>query len=169
MAHTTGPRPNNDTDYGVVGDKTLRTAAQIGNETGQADFNSGPHTDQTLRVILAEGSLVGITTVGTGVFAFSELAAVPVGTETQVVAFIPGVAHKFKRATASGEADAIFNLKVDGAVVARKRNNWTDRNVDFEFGEQGIDVNPGQTIEITVVSRGDSACPFDGSLYGEEL
>jgi len=168
MAHTTGPRPNNDTDYGVVGSKTLRTAAQIGNSTGEADFDNGPSTVQTLRVILAEGSLVGIVSVGDGVFAFNELPAVPVGTETQLVAYIPGVVHKLKRAIASGEADAVFTLMIGGVKIARKRNNWTDRNVEFEFGEQGIEVSPGTTIEITVLSRGDSACPFDGSLYGEE-
>jgi hypothetical protein len=168
MAHTTGPRPNNDTNYGVVGDKTLRTAAQIGNESGQADFNQGPSTDQTLRVILAEGSQVGITTVGNGVFAFSELAAVPVGTPTQLVAYIPAVNHTLKRVVASGMADAEFDLKINGAVVARKRNNWTDRNVEFSFGEQGIPVTAGQTIELVVLSNGDSACPFDASIFGEE-
>lgn len=39
-----------DTNYGVVGNSTLRTAAQIGNATGAADFGSGLTTLQTLRV-----------------------------------------------------------------------------------------------------------------------
>lgn len=42
----------NDTNYGVVGANTIRTAAQIGNATGAADFNSGLTTAQTLRVVL---------------------------------------------------------------------------------------------------------------------
>lgn len=166
MSHTTGPRPNNDTDYGVVGNKTLRTAAQIGNATGPADFNTGPSTDQTLRVVLSEGSQV--STQRTGVYEFAELPAVPVGLETTIVTYMPAVDHRLRRACASGEADAIFNLRINGSIVSRKRNNWTERNVEFVFGEQGIKVNPGDIIEITVISRGDSACPFDASIFGEE-
>jgi hypothetical protein len=40
----------NDTNYGTVGANTLRTAAQIGNASGAADFNAGATTAQTLRV-----------------------------------------------------------------------------------------------------------------------
>lgn len=42
----------NDTNYGVVGANTLRTASQIGNATGAASFNTGTTTAQTLRVVL---------------------------------------------------------------------------------------------------------------------
>lgn len=42
-----------DHNYGAVGASTLRTAAQIGNATGAADFGSGATTAQTLRVALA--------------------------------------------------------------------------------------------------------------------
>lgn len=42
----------NDTNYGTVGANTLRTAAQIGNATGAADFGGGLTTAQTLRVVL---------------------------------------------------------------------------------------------------------------------
>lgn len=44
---------SNDTNYGVVGNNTLRTAAQIGNATGAADFNAGNTSAQTLRVVVA--------------------------------------------------------------------------------------------------------------------
>lgn len=37
-------------DYGAVGAQTLRTASQIGNATGAADFNNGATGAQTLRV-----------------------------------------------------------------------------------------------------------------------
>lgn len=57
---TTGALPvsatitfNYDTNYGAVGADTLRTAAQIGNATGAADFNSGNYSAQTLRVVVA--------------------------------------------------------------------------------------------------------------------
>lgn len=44
---------NYDTDYGVVGANTLRTAAQIGNSTGEADFDAGNYSAQTLRTVIA--------------------------------------------------------------------------------------------------------------------
>lgn len=44
---------SSDTGYGVVGINTLRTAAQIGNATGAADFNAGNASNQTLRVVVA--------------------------------------------------------------------------------------------------------------------
>jgi len=42
-----------DKNYGAVGATTLRTAAQIGNATGAADFGNGATGAQTLRVTLA--------------------------------------------------------------------------------------------------------------------
>lgn len=45
-----------DTNYGVVGANTLRTAAQIGNATGAADFNAGATSAQTLRVVANQGA-----------------------------------------------------------------------------------------------------------------
>lgn len=39
-----------DTDYGAVGSSTIRSAAQVGNSTGAADFNNGATGAQTLRV-----------------------------------------------------------------------------------------------------------------------
>lgn len=42
-----------DTNFGTVGANTLRSAAQIGNATGAADFNAGNSSAQTLRVVVA--------------------------------------------------------------------------------------------------------------------
>lgn len=62
---TTGKLPvdasvsiGNDTDYGTVGANTLRTAAQIGNANGAADFGQGAVSAQTLRSVsvLSTGS-----------------------------------------------------------------------------------------------------------------
>lgn len=168
MAHTTGPRPNNDTDYGTVGNKTLRAASQIGNSNGPVDFNRGPSTDQTIRVSLADGAQVTISDSGNGVYAFGENPAIPVGTPTEVVAYIPTEHHTLKMACASGMADASFDLKVDGVTITRKRNNWTDRNIVFDIGEQGIPVSPGIKISIEIMSQGDGACPFEATIFGEE-
>lgn len=48
----------NDTNYGTVGNNTLRTAAQIGNVNGPVDFGSGVSSAQTLRVMLSSDSSV---------------------------------------------------------------------------------------------------------------
>ena len=45
-----------DENYGTVGATTLRTAAQIGNATGAADFNAGATGAQTLRVSANQGA-----------------------------------------------------------------------------------------------------------------
>jgi hypothetical protein len=42
-----------DTNYGTVGVNTIRTASQIGNATGGADFAAGNSSAQTLRVVIA--------------------------------------------------------------------------------------------------------------------
>jgi len=47
---------SNDTNYGTVGANTIRTAAQIGNATGAADFNAGATGAQTLRVEANQGA-----------------------------------------------------------------------------------------------------------------
>jgi hypothetical protein len=47
---------NNDTNYGAVGTNTLRTAAQIGNASGAADFGAGATGAQTLRVVANQGA-----------------------------------------------------------------------------------------------------------------
>lgn len=54
-----------DTNYGPVGDDTLRTAAQIGNATGAADFNAGATGAQTLRVVLADEQADAIDNIET--------------------------------------------------------------------------------------------------------
>ena len=45
-----------DHNYGTVGAATVRSAAQIGNATGAADFNSGATGAQTLRVVANQGA-----------------------------------------------------------------------------------------------------------------
>lgn len=46
-----------DTNYGTVGASTLRTASQIGNATGAADFAAGNSSAQTLRVVVSSNQV----------------------------------------------------------------------------------------------------------------
>lgn len=50
-----------DKNYGVVGANTIRTAAQIGNATGAAEFGSGADSAQTLRVTTSTRSETATT------------------------------------------------------------------------------------------------------------
>lgn len=52
-----------DHNYGVAGGNTLRTASQIGNATGAADFGAGATSGQTLRTVSNQGGTwsVGLT------------------------------------------------------------------------------------------------------------
>lgn len=155
-----------DTNYGGVTDNTIRTASQIGNSSGPADFGAGLPTAQTLRVVLALGSESGGTS---GVFIYDESPAAPIGITTAVVSYIPGVVHFLKRVSFSGSSDAEFILKIDGVVVDKKRNNWCDRNGDFDYGPNGIPVEPGKTVALYVLNLGKTASAFNGTIYGEEV
>lgn len=57
-----------DTNFGTVGASTLRTAAQVGNATGAANFGAGATSAQTLRVVsnLNDGSANSITSQANG-------------------------------------------------------------------------------------------------------
>ncbi len=53
LANSTPVTLSYDTDWGTVGPTTLRTAAELGNEVGVADFGAGNFSAQTLRAVLA--------------------------------------------------------------------------------------------------------------------
>lgn len=57
---------SNDTNYGVVGANTLRTAAQLGNATGAADFGQGAVSAQTLRTVSVLSNGTGALATGAG-------------------------------------------------------------------------------------------------------
>lgn len=54
-----------DTNYGVVGASTMRTAAQIGNATGAANFGAGVTGAQTLRTVIASDQAATMATEST--------------------------------------------------------------------------------------------------------
>jgi hypothetical protein len=56
-----------DTNFGTVGASTLRTASELGNATGAADFAAGNSSAQTLRVVIASNQVAipVIQSVGT--------------------------------------------------------------------------------------------------------
>jgi len=158
-----------DTNYGIVTDNTVRTASQVGNANGAADFGPGITTQQTLRVALASDTTINVRANNFGVYASNDMPAVPIGATTVIVAYIPTVDHNLKRASFSGDADANYIVKIDGIVVGTKRNNWCDRNAEFNYGENGIPVPAGTSITLEIFSKGATARAFSATLYGEEV
>ena len=55
-----------DVDWGTVGANTLRTASEVGNESGIADFDAGATTAQTLRTTsnLSDGYGIALSSTG---------------------------------------------------------------------------------------------------------
>jgi hypothetical protein len=160
--------PKSDTDYGNVGSGTLRTAAQIGNANGEADFNDGPITGQTLRVTLATGTSIGLTPVDTGVYTYGENNSVAPSSTIVITSFTPTSDFFLLSVLASGDADGDFFVRIGGMTVSKKRNCWTDRNMDFTWGRNGILVPSGTLIEFVVTHKGQTSSAFNGTIYGEE-
>ena len=104
---------------------------------------------------------------GAETLLYNELS-VPAATETQVISYTVAVATDFHALTimCSGEADGDFILKKNGAVRAKKRNSWADRNVDFQF-PFSFKLQAGDVISVHVLHNNDNACLFNASIYGE--
>jgi hypothetical protein len=132
----------NDTNWGVVGANTLRTAAEIGNATGAADFNAGNASAQTLRVVVASNqaaipaSQSGTWTVqpgntanttawkvdGSGVTQPVSAASLPLPTGAATAAKQPalGTAGSASADVISVQGVASMTaLKVDGSAVTQ--------------------------------------------------
>lgn len=76
----------NDTNYGVVGANTLRTAAQIGNATGAAAFGTGVRSAQVLRVTISTDDIVPVSQSGTwNINNISGTISLPTGAATSAL------------------------------------------------------------------------------------
>lgn len=121
-----------DTNYGVVGASTIRTAAQIGNATGAANFDAGITTPQTLRVVLpTDQTAIPATQSGTwNINNITGTISLPTGASTaanqtngsQQTQVVDGSGDVWGPRTGSGGVNwfPVINLEgaADGAPVA---------------------------------------------------
>lgn len=139
-----------DTNYGTVGSTTLRTAAQLGNATGGADFGAGNTSAQTLRAVIATNqSALPVTQSGTwsvGASNFPTTVDTNFGTpgsSTLRTAAMLGVGSS---AVSSGNpvpiSDAGGSVTVDGSVSA---TNFPT-TVDVNFGAVGSSTPRGAAM-----------------------
>lgn len=117
-----------DTDYGVVGANTIRTASQIGNATGAAAFDFGASDAQTLRVAALLGNATGQADFNFGtVGAQTVRAAAQIGNATGAADFNFGAvgAQTLRAAAQIGNATgaADFNSGATGAQTLRVAAN----------------------------------------------
>lgn len=120
-----------DTNYGVVGATTLRTAAQIGNATGAADFNFGTIGAQSLRVAAEVGNATGIADYNFGAASAQTLrSASLIGNSTGAADFNYGAvgAQTVRTASQIGNATggASFNSGATSAQTLRVASNLYD-------------------------------------------
>lgn len=153
-----------DTNYGVVGANTIRSAAQIGNSTGASDFNAGTTSAQTLRTtanITRNGTELSYNSgtndantqrVASNIqrqgneldYNFGALSA-----NTLKVAAIPG--------NVSGIAD--FNAGTTSAQTIRVTSNITRNGTELDYNFGAPSAN---TIRVaSIIGNATGAADFN--------
>jgi hypothetical protein len=152
---------SNDTNYGTVGSNTLRTAAQIGNSTGQADFNRGATSAQTLRVTNNTSDGYGTAISSTAISGKTGLDVNIIGSITTTFStdlnYGTVGANTLRTAAQVGNATgaADFNVGATGAQTLRVTSNLNDGygtkiSSTIVSGKDGLDVNLiNSTIAVT--------------------
>ena len=142
----------NDTNYGTVGANTLRTASQVGNATGAADFNRGVTGAQTLRVTsnLNDGYANQINSLTTG------------GATYLNVDVIGNVADA---SADSGNPVKVGTRVLGGVATATTTGNRADLISDL-YRRVYINDSPNIGVAATAVTVSTSAATLIASALG---
>lgn len=160
-----------DTNYGVVGANTLRTAAQIGNATGAANFNFGTVNAQTLQVAAQVGNTTGAADFNFGTVGAQTLrSAAQIGNATGAANFNFGAvtAQTLQVAAQVGNTTgaADFNFGAASAQTLRAAalvGNATGI-ADFNFGTVGA-----QTLRAAAqIGNATGAADFNNGTTGAQ-
>lgn len=115
-----------DKDYGVVGANTIRTAAQIGNATGAADFGSGADSAQTLRITPSTRSETATTPLAV---RLSDGAAFYDGATETTAQAISGQLPATLGQKPSASALAVVISGDQTAIPASQSGTWNINNI----------------------------------------
>ena len=115
-----------DKDYGVVGANTIRTAAQIGNATGAADFGSGADSAQTLRVTPSTRSETATTPLAV---RLSDGAAFYDGATETTAQAISGQLPATLGQKAGANSLAVVVASDQTAIPASQSGTWNITNI----------------------------------------
>ena len=178
-----------DQNWGVVGATTLRTAAEIGNATGAADFNNGATGAQTLRVAanLAVGGAnvsgtnpvpVSITSalVGTSVNNYNTVASVAGGASSNhIYTITAGKTFNGKKiwASASGAMKIEVRVSPDGSTYSTLWvgfSSTANPNISIDLNELVfLESGVGSTIEVIRTNFDKQSMDVYSTISGTEV
>ena len=130
-----------DTNYGTVGANTLRTASQIGNATGAANFGAGATTAQTLRVAAntydGSGNSIGSTS---GALNVSLTTAIPAG--TNIIGSVnqgtsPWIVQDLADGSATGGTAGTFSMLAGGIYNSTPPTLTNGQQASLQFDSAG--------------------------------
>jgi hypothetical protein len=155
-----------DENWGVVGASTLRTAAQIGNATGAADFNNGATGAQTLRVAanlavsganVTTANPVPVTVVsstpGTNVQDYHTSASLAAGASVTFTYTVPaGKTFSLERAWSSASGKIKTVLQNNGSTIMVGFNSTATPNIDMTIVAPPS-IATGNTATVTITNN----------------
>lgn len=178
-----------NTNYGTVGASTIRTAAQIGNATGAADFNNGATGAQTLRVAanlaVAGADVSGTnpvpvsfssTPIGTPVNNYNTVAAVAAGASSNHIYTITA-AKTFQGKKIWGSASGLMKIEVrvspDGSTYSTLWvgfNSTANPNITIDMDQMVfLESGAGSTIEVIRTNMDKKAMDVYSTISGTEV
>lgn len=178
-----------DTNYGTVGASTIRTAAQIGNATGVANFNNGATGAQTLRVaanLAVAGADVSSTNpvpvsfssapLGTPVNNYNTVAAVAASATSNHIYTITSLkTFQGKKiwASASGLMKIEVRVSPDGSTYSTLWvgfNSTANPNITIDMDEMVfLESGTGSTIEIIRTNLDKKSMDVYSTISGTEV
>lgn len=128
--------------------------------------------DTTLKYLLVDNSRRLVVkqdpTYINRINSYSEMNNIVGGLETTIFTYTNPIVFYIENILCTGTADTLFRLKVSGTTIASLRNNWSNRNINFDFNKS-IRCNAGVTVSITAyhseLANQSYATSFFGYLY----
>ena len=177
-----------NTNYGTVGSNTLRTASQIGNATGGADFGNGITGSQTVRVaanLAVAGANVSSTNPvpvtltgvipGTSVNDYNTASAIAAGASSNHIYTITASKTFYGKkiwASASGAIKIEVRVSPDGSTYNTLWvgfNSTANPNIYIDMDELVfIESGTGSTIEIIRTNLDKKPLDIYSTISGTE-
>jgi hypothetical protein len=183
---------SNDTNYGTVGTNTLRTASQVGNSSGAADFNAGATGAQTLRTVAnqgapnslanawptkvtdgtntlapnSDGSInVKITdrTAGTDINDYKTATVLAAGVDNHDYTAV--ATFNLTQVEATGSGKAKIEVKINGVTKFVQFNSTATPNMSIHF-EQPLVATVGQVVRVVVTNRDNQSQDVYSTISG---
>jgi len=97
--------------------------------------------------------------------SYNETSGIVGSLETTIFTYTNPIIFYVENILCTGTADTLFRLKVSGTTIAALRNNWSNRNVNFDFAKS-IMCNAGVTVTVTAYHSELANQSYATSLFG---